>query len=389
MKNLKRTIPAALATVGLLAGGVAMAGPASAENLVNIDVGVGVPGWTFAGPGKPRYQYAEGTFSGVNYSDEWLDCGGLFAPSYSDKTQICSFDIDDAGIASAPAAKIAFPAWKVTSPGGKTYDVAYSSGVIGNPPVYQGFEMVLAQTETSGKGSAIGTNWQLTKPGDYLLMITPDQSALLSFGANEASDATAASESPVGAAADVTTESVLGDADADTASDDTFTPDADGASDDTSTPDADGASDDATTPDADGASDDTSTPDAGDASDDTTTPDADTAGATVTRAGVMTKHATDHQVIEKHQTRVEKMATKVHNSGGVLTIHAYGPDEILAMARARAVRKHLEDHLAKRGYTGPAPIHVVYAGDPDHKGTHVTIHWHADTTLPGALPGSK
>ena len=97
-----------------------------------------------------------------------------------------------------------------------------------------------------------------------------------------------------------------------------------------------------------------------------------------------------YQVATKHHARVEKMAAKVHNSGGVLTIHAYGPDEDLALARARAVRKHLEDHLAKRGHTASSPIWVTYAGDPGRKkNIHVTVHWHPDMNLPGALPGAK
>jgi len=98
----------------------------------------------------------------------------------------------------------------------------------------------------------------------------------------------------------------------------------------------------------------------------------------------------DHQVVKEHHTRVEKMAAKVHNQGGVLTIHAYGPDEGLALARALAVRKHLEAQLAKRGHIGSSPIWVTYAGDPDHKkGVQATVHHHPGTTLPGALPGVK
>ena len=112
------------------------------------------------------------------------------------------------------------------------------------------------------------------------------------------------------------------------------------------------------------------------------------ANLTTTRSKALT--TSGHQVAKHHQARVEKMATKVHNEGGVLTIHAYGPDEDLALARARAVRKHLEAHLAKRGHTEPSPIWVTYAGDPDHKkDTHVTVHWHPNTALPGALPGAK
>lgn len=113
-------------------------------------------------------------------------------------------------------------------------------------------------------------------------------------------------------------------------------------------------------------------------------------GANLTTTRSKTLTAGDHQVAKHHHTRVEKMATKVHNEGGVLTIHAYGPDEDLALARARAVRKHLEAHLAKRGHTESSPIWVTYAGNPDHKkDTHVTVHWHPDTNLSGALPGAK
>jgi len=112
------------------------------------------------------------------------------------------------------------------------------------------------------------------------------------------------------------------------------------------------------------------------------------ANLTTTRSKTLTTSA--HRVSAKHHTRVEKMAAKVHNKGGVLTIHAYGPDEDLALARARAVRAHLEAQLAKRGHTESSPIWVTYAGDPDHKkNTHVTVHWHPDTSLPGALPGVK
>ena len=113
-------------------------------------------------------------------------------------------------------------------------------------------------------------------------------------------------------------------------------------------------------------------------------------GANLTTTRSKTLTAGDHQVAKHHHTRVEKMATKVHNKGGVLTIHAYGPNEDLALARASAVRAHLEAQLAKRGHTESSPIWVTYAGDPDHKkNTHVTVHWHPDTSLPGALTGAK
>jgi hypothetical protein len=200
----------------------------------------------------------------------------------------------------------------------------------------------------------------------------------------------AASTSSVAVAADVEVGAALGaspdDAqDDDTGTDDTNTDDAssdDANSDDTSGDDT--STDDANTDDAssdDGTSDD--------ASDDTGTDDADTGGVDaladsndpVVRSRVLND---THQVVKHHHTRVEKMATKVHNRGGILTVHAYGPDKDLALARARAVRIHLEDHLAKRGHTESSPIWVTYAGDPDHKkDTHVTIHWHPDTSLPG------
>jgi len=92
--------------------------------------------------------------------------------------------------------------------------------------------------------------------------------------------------------------------------------------------------------------------------------------------------ATEHQVAAKHHTRVEKIAAKMHNKGGVLTVHAYGSDEDLAMARGRAVRSHLGAHLAKRGHVGTPPIYVMYAGDPRNKDVHVTVHQHPDKTLP-------
>jgi len=114
----------------------------------------------------------------------------------------------------------------------------------------------------------------------------------------------------------------------------------------------------------------------------------DSEAALTTRSKTLT--TSDHRVSAKHQTRVEKMANKVHNKGGVLTIHAYGPDEDLALSRARAVRAHLEAQLAKRGHTESSPIWVTYAGNPAHKkNTQVTVHWHPDTNLPGALPGAK
>ena len=171
-----------------------------------------------------------------------------------------------------------------------------------------------------------------------------------------------ANEAPVGSAADVSTEATLGDAPVDD----------DGAQLD----DAEGEA----------FSDAAPSDDANPAPNPVAMSDAritlDTRSKTLTAGG--------HQVVAKHHTRVEKMAAKVHNRGGVLTIHAYGPDEDLALARARAVRAHLEAQLAKRGHTESSPIWVTYAGDPAHKkDTHVTVHWHPNTTLPGALPGVK
>ena len=317
---MKKTITATATGLALLAGGVLAAAPAQAQNLVNIDVGVGVPGWTFDGPGKPQYQYGVADSSTSSWNATWNECGGLF-DVYSGNTQICSFNIDDAGLVSITAAKITFPAWKVTSPGGTTYDVAYSSGIVGNPPAWNSFTMDLFGTETSSQGSAMGTQWSLNKPGDYLLLVIPDQGALMNYGARENTNASLASEAPVGAAADVST-------------------------------------------------------------------DADGEAPATTRSKTLTTG--DHKVVAKHHTRVEKMAAKVHNQGGVLTIHAYGPDEDLAMARAREVRKHLEAQLEKRGHSGSSPIYVLYAGDPDHKkDTHATVHWHPDVNLPGAMPGAK
>jgi len=95
-----------------------------------------------------------------------------------------------------------------------------------------------------------------------------------------------------------------------------------------------------------------------------------------------------YRVIAKHHTRLEKLATKVHNRGGALTVHAYGPDKGLALARARAVRAHLEEHLAKRGYVGPSPVHVLYVGDPEDKnGIHANVHWHKDGSPMSPIPG--
>jgi len=121
----------------------------------------------------------------------------------------------------------------------------------------------------------------------------------------------------------------------------------------------------------------------GDTSDDASTSDP---GTRTLRSQSITG---DYQVVKHHQTRVEKLATKMHNKGGVLTVHAYGPDENLAMDRARAVRSHIEAHLVKRGHVGTSPIYVIYGGDPDHKDTHTTVHWHPAVTLPGAMPGAK
>ena len=187
-----------------------------------------------------------------------------------------------------------------------------------------------------------------------------------------------ASDSPVGAAVDV---DVLGAA-ADSSSDDGNFVVYDGTSDDTSNSDAN--TDDA--PNGMPGNDPNAwQPSNGDDPNATIVPaDPDTPilrSKTITAGGLL--------VAEKHQARVEKMAAKVHHSGGALTVHAYGPDENLAMDRARAVRAHLEAHLAKRGHVGTSPIYVIYGGDPDHKDTHTTIHWHPDTNLPGAMPGAK
>ena len=383
---MKRTLTAALTAVGVFAGGAMMAAPVSADSTyvpwdTNFVVNVNTSNFEWS----PQLQY---TF-GVEVP-QFTQCPGGWGPNQNtgnNYEQICRFqlktsaDYRDVTIRILPGSVItdpktgntitlndvgngiAFPAIPFTTPpsDGETFQpiLAFENVDPSTVPreLFANISYVNGMTSGAPEANLLLNSW------------------LFNSYSHPAMDA------PVGSAADVNTESAAGlgdDADSDdTSRDDTSTDDAD--SDDTS-------SDDTSTDDAD--SDDTSS--------ETTDSDGDDSdGGTVVRndldAPVLRSKnlSNTHQVAKKHHTRVEKMANKVHNRGGFLTIHAYGPDEDLALARARAVRKHLEAHLAKRGHTESSPIWVTYAGDPDHKeNTHVTIHWHSDTTLPDALPGA-
>jgi len=354
---LKRTLTTALTAAGLLAGGVTMATPASADSTyvpwdTNFVVNVNTSNFQWS----PQLQY---TF-GVEVP-QFTQCPGGWGPNQNtgdNYEQICRFQLKtsanyrDVTIRILPGSVItdpktgntitvndvgngiAFPAIPYTTPprDGETFTpILYFDNVDPSTVPQElraGIEYVNGMTSGAPEAHLWINSW---------LFNSYSQTAM---------------EAPVGSAVDVRTEAALGD---DTSGDVTVNPN------DIVNP-LDAPADDAPT-DNDGA-----------------------------QLGARSKTLTtgDHQVVKEHHTRVEKMAAKVHNQGGVLTIHAYGPDEGLALARALAVRKHLEAQLAKRGHIGSSPIWVTYAGDPDHKkGVQATVHHHPGTTLPGALPGVK
>jgi len=77
--------------------------------------------------------------------------------------------------------------------------------------------------------------------------------------------------------------------------------------------------------------------------------------------------------------RVTAMAKRFAAApGDMINIHAYGPDEEIALARAEHVKAHLLSEITRLGGDPDAyPVMVVYAGDPAHKkNVHVTIHQH-------------
>jgi hemin uptake protein HemP len=392
---LKRTITATAAGIALLAGGVTMATPAMAAVDVTVRIGTGgIDGWSYTPPSPMRYQLGSVVvqdappgqseadsekWPGHDSDDPMQTCGGLADPWYSQTMQICYFTVPTIGGDSQTFANVFTPSWKVKSPFGKEYWVAQSSSQIFNEAAKDIFLQGISNTEPP----KITVSQVLDDSDGWVLHITPQKEVLNYLENQEHGSASVAGDSYVGAAADVETENSLGAAPNGDASDDV--PSDDGALPD-GAPTDDESGDDASADDApanDSSSDDSSNGD---------DPSATVAGTNLDARILRSKTLTtgDHQVVAKHHTRVEKMAAKVHNRGGVLTIHAYGPDEDLALARARAVRAHLEAQLAKRGHTESSPIWVTYAGDPDHKkDTHVTVHWHPDTTLPGALSGVK
>ena len=345
---LKRTLIGSLAaTAGLLAGGVALATPAIAddEQLVpdsNVEfpawtgdftVNVNTRGWEWI----PSLEYS---FKGKNIVD--APCPGGWGPDHQPSAnfeQICRFDLSTDAQDGRGVVIDFLGGTTITDPktgNSKTIDdfpiiVETGDTVTGSMwiPVFTHLEKPQSPLPN---GFNVSLEGERAKNSNYTLNVEVPENLF-------AATLQTVNNASVGAAMDVETRAL------------------------TSAPDEVVVTDD---------------PDA--------TVVADDPGDPTLRA----KSLTDHQVAAKHQTRVEKMATRVHNQGGVLTIHAYGSDEDLALARARAVRKHLEGHLAKRGHTESSPIWVAYAGNPDHKkDVQVTIHHHPDTTLPGALPSVK
>ena len=377
---MKRTLTAVLTSVGLLASGVAMASPATAFDDDTIGLSATNPGgrelqvnalvWCSGENGYARFAQTLGANDSRGMTPScslgWTDRAypniALGTPEMfaANKPIICDFIIYGSPGRNVQFTVVPFAeAFAYAELGNTTAGLCHAGErdarnyVTLAQPANSTYNLIV----TSAKADGSGYVWD-----DYYATLN------------------AASTSSVAVAADVEVGAALGASPDDAQDDDTGT-------DDTNTDDA--SSDDANADDTSG--DDTSTDDANtdDASDDTGTDDADTGGVDaladsnvpVVRSRVLND---THQVVKHHHTRVEKMATKVHNRGGILTVHAYGPDKDLALARARAVRIHLEDHLAKRGHTESSPIWVTYAGDPDHKkDTHVTIHWHPDTSLPG------
>jgi hypothetical protein len=377
---LKRTLTAALAATGLLAGGMTMAAPAAqAERCLMV-------AFINQGHGDIMVENVNTQDPGFVYSQGVKDCENSSPGSWESLPLIPGGEpngfsaFNRIGIRSGDSANFTF--YTTDSTGCTPYRFK-------NPWVYVsdllGFLSAEGHDGVTAETLAVASSLE-----DNELKVTFTEGWVNSVLAHCSRGAEVASEAPVGSAADVSTEAVLSD------DSDIVNPDA--PADDTSGDDApadDTSGDDA--PAGDTSGDDAP---AGDASgtDDAPSDDANAGPNPVVmsnaRIALDTRSKTlttgDHQVVAKHHTRVEKMANKVHNRGGVLTIHAYGPDEDLALARARAVRAHLEAQLAKRGHTESSPIWVTYAGNPEHKkDVHVTVHWHPDTTLPGALPGAK
>ncbi len=86
------------------------------------------------------------------------------------------------------------------------------------------------------------------------------------------------------------------------------------------------------------------------------------------------------EYVTRNPERVTAMAKRfVAAPGDVINMHAYGPDQGVALARADHVRAHLLSEITRLGGDPDTyPVMVVYAGDPAHKkGVHVTIHQHA------------
>ena len=394
---LKRTltfIPVA-ATVGLLAGGVSLATPAIADDeqlAPDPDSNVEYPAWTGdftvnvntrGWEWIPSLKYS---FKGKNIVD--APCPGGWGPDHQPSAnfeQICRFDLSTDAQDGRNVVIAFLGGTTITDPkteNSKTIEdfaILVEEGLVGTGSYWTPVFAYLEKPQSPlPNGFDVSLEGERAKNSNYTLNVEVPENLF-------AATLQTVNESPVSAAADVQAEpAALGDdAPADDApSDDANTDDApadDAPSDDTSSGDSPDSGTGIADPSDEGPAINGDDGDQLGDSDNTTL---------ATRSKSLTTG--EHQVVEKHHTRVEKMATKVHNQGGVLTIHAYGPDEDLALARARAVRAHLEAQLAKRGHSESSPIWVTYAGDPDHKkDAHVTIHWHPDTTLPGALPGSS
>jgi len=371
---LKRTltfIPLA-ATAGLLAGGVALATPAIADDdspeipawTGDFTVNVNTRGWEWI----PSIEYS---FTGRNIVD--APCPGGWGPDHQPSAnfeQICRFDLSTDAQDGRGVVIDFLGGTTITDPktgNSKTIDdfpILVEEGLVGTGSYWTPVFSYLEKPQSPlPNGFGVSLEGERAKNSNYTLNVEVPENLF-------AATLQTVNESPVSAAADVQAEpAALGD----------DAPADDAPSDNTSSGDSPDSGTGIADPSDEGPAINGDDGDQLGDSDNTTL---------ATRSKSLTTG--EHQVVEKHHTRVEKMATKVHNQGGVLTIHAYGPDEDLALARARAVRAHLEAQLAKRGHSESSPIWVTYAGDPDHKkDAHVTIHWHPDTTLPGALPGSS
>lgn len=100
-------------------------------------------------------------------------------------------------------------------------------------------------------------------------------------------------------------------------------------------------------------------------------------------ASLRTK-AVDTGYLTRQPNRVTAMANRfVNHPGDMVNIHAYGPDEEAALARAGHVRGHLLSEISRLGGNPDLyPVMVVYAGDLGHKdGVHVTIHQHSRSSI--------